>query len=56
MIARMMTDKRQVLRLLALLALAVLLLGVCAECEQSPNGRGGGWSQGGGDSEPSWRH
>jgi len=49
MIARMMIDKRPVLRLLAFLAVAVLLLGVCADCGE------GGWSQGGGDSAPTWR-
>lgn len=51
MIARLMIDKRPVLRLLAFLAVAVLALGVCASCNDS----GHGWSQEGGDSSPYWR-
>jgi len=46
MIARMMIAKR----FIALALLAVLVLGVCAECQSE-----GGWSQGGSDSEPHWR-
>jgi hypothetical protein len=46
MIARLMITKR----VIALALLAVLALGVCAECESQ-----GGWYQGGSDSSPSWR-
>jgi hypothetical protein len=55
MIARLMIDKRPVLRLLALLAAVALVFGGLAAGCSDNNRSGSGLWQGGGDSEPGWR-